>query len=251
MLCSRASFLSSILLLACSATAGAGPIVPVTDTAPDGRSYPELAAAWYQWGLAAPASISPLTDRDGRFAGVGQAGPVWFLAPGIGTDTSYTRTATIPADKCLFFPVLTAIAFNLPDETSTEAELRSQLADFCGQTSILYATVDGTQVLDLWNYRAASPPGGFSVLLPKPNIYDLPAGNYDGAVDDGWWLLLQPLSIGQHKIVFTSGTGDPSALGLADYYQSTTYNITVVPEPAAAALLVPAGVLILRRRHSR
>jgi hypothetical protein len=127
-----------------------------------------------------------------------------------------------------------------------EAEMRQQLDEYNGTASLLYASVDD-QVRNIWIYRNASPAGGFQVTVPEDNIFDspddgfdLPGGPYGPAVTDGWWLLVEPLAPGQHKILFKGGTGDNHLI------QVTTYNITVIPEPGSLVLLsLPA--LLLRR----
>ena len=45
-----------------------------------GHTYGELAAAWWRWALETPASMNPLTDTTGEFAGVNQSGAC--LVPG-------------------------------------------------------------------------------------------------------------------------------------------------------------------------
>ena len=73
----------------------------------------------------------------------------------------------------------------------------------------------------------------FAVALPEDNIFDapctdaglgnVPAGIYSPAAGDGFYVLLDPLSLGKHTLRFRAGmpTGKPS--------QDVTYNITVVP----------------------
>ncbi|HEX2974196.1 MAG TPA: hypothetical protein VHP11_17815 [Tepidisphaeraceae bacterium] len=220
-------------------------IIAPDGRAPDGRTYGQLAAEWWQWAISIPRLENPLTDSIGENTYTNQHGPVFFLAPSMGS--SYTRKVTLAQGQYLFFPVLTSIVFNLPEENYTEAEMRQQLDEFNSTASLLYASVDD-QVRNIWIYRNASPAGGFQVTVPEDNIFDspdngfdLPGGTYGPAVTDGWWLLVEPLAPGQHKIHFKGGTGDN------DLIQVTTYNITVIPEPGSLALLsLPA--LLLRRR---
>lgn len=222
-------------------------IVPIDGVGPDGRTYGQLAEDWWQWALATPEASSPLVDQFGDFAGEGQAGDVFYLAPSIGGGGDFTRSIVLPEGKWLFIPVVTSVVFNGPEETYTDAEMRQQLAEFNGKTSILYATIDGEQVLDVWSYRASTGVGGFEVTLPEGNIFGLDPGTYGPpAVADGWWLLMEPLAVGEHVIRFEGGTGDPNE---SEYYQGVTYNVVVVPEPAALGLVGVAMLMVLRRRR--
>ena len=62
---------------------------------PHGKTYGEWAAAWWQWALSIPEAQNPVADATGEFAGLGQSGPVWFLAGTFGNSAE--RTVTIPA----------------------------------------------------------------------------------------------------------------------------------------------------------
>src|SRR5437016_2320237 len=83
--------LAAALLLAITtvATFGDTVIVPLNST-PDaayGKTYGQLPAAWWQWGLSVPAAVNPSLDTTGADAGQGQTGPVWFLGGTFGGGT--------------------------------------------------------------------------------------------------------------------------------------------------------------------
>ena len=101
------------------------------------------------------------------------------------------------------------------------AELRACAKEFIDNTSDLAAEVDGVNVQNLAAYRHQSPLFTFGPL-PEDNILGLPAGTTAQSVDDGIYLLLAPLSVGEHMIHFT-GTFEVG--GTID----TTYNIIVMP----------------------
>jgi hypothetical protein len=85
----------------------------------------------------------------------------------------------------------------------------------------LQVTVDGKNIKQLWKYRVQSPV--FDITLPDDNIIGLPPGK-GASVSDGYWLMLEPLSPGDHTIhyegAFVSGTGK-------GFKQNVTYHITV------------------------
>jgi hypothetical protein len=72
----------------------------------------------------------------------------------------------------------------------------------------------------------------FEVALPEDNVFDapctgaglgnVPAGIYSPAVDDGFYVRLNPLEIGDHTLHF-------HAEGLDGSIQDVMYNLTVVP----------------------
>jgi hypothetical protein len=97
----------------------------------------------------------------------------------------------------------------------------------------LHASVDGKPLTDLESYRAISPEFSYT-LPPQPDNVLVAAfgeslGNppcllnattVDGAVADGFYVMLHPLSKGTHTINFGGSKSGSVALDM-------TYNITV------------------------
>lgn len=105
-------------------SAGGNPnpgIAPI-NSKPHGKSYSQWAAAWWQWALGVPADVSPLLDPTGENAGVGQEGPVWFLAGSPGGTTE--RAITVPTGKALFLPILNIAYLGFPLRRSKPPGLR-------------------------------------------------------------------------------------------------------------------------------
>ena len=105
-------------------------VVPLDGTAPDGRTYGELTAAWVQWMQAIPADVNPVGDMTGEHALEGQSGDVYFLAGTFGNDedTEVIRIINEGGEftgKSLFFPVLNGWFLNGPGESYTDAEMRA------------------------------------------------------------------------------------------------------------------------------
>ena len=187
-----------------------------------------LAAQWWQWAFGAPASVNPVTDETGQFGAVNQPnGNLWFLAGNFGGIT--VRTITIPVGKALFFPVANVI--DVEDGTATpggkvfavkkplqvaEAFVSSAISTAFG----LSCSVDGNDIpITAANLEQSTP---FGLHLPPDNVFALPVGVYYPAVDSGYYVLLNPLSAGQHTIHFTGGT---TFAGF--FFVDVTYNITV------------------------
>jgi hypothetical protein len=205
-------------------------ILPV-DSNPYGKSYGEWSGAWWRWAYSIPADVNPVSDTTGEFAAVGQSGPVWFLAGNFGGTT--VRTATAPAGKGLFFPIINTLWINIPelgdDPWSDEqrAFARSVIAPFVDNAFDLSCTIDGVTVANIESYRAVTPDGSeYFVTLPEGNITGgfLAPGTYGPCVDDGIYLMLAPLKPGLHTIRITAASAG-SALG--DFALDVTYNLTV------------------------
>jgi hypothetical protein len=172
---------------------------------PHGKTYGEWTAAWWQWVLSIPEAQSPLLDTTGEFAGVGQSGPVWFLAGTFGGDAE--RTVSVPAGRSIFMPVANwifgSMAFDCdptnPGVPCDVPTLRAKAAAATTANEVVEAWIDGAPVNNIRNYRAISPEP-FPIVLPEGAVFGIPAGFYYPQVADGYWLMLTPFSPGQHTI---------------------------------------------------
>jgi len=172
---------------------------------PHGKSYSEWAVAWWQWVMSIPADRNPLLDTTGAFAGEGQSGPVWFLAGTFGGSAD--RTYSIPQGKTLVLPVFNWIfgagAFDcepsVPGVPCDVPTLQASAAFNTEAATVVEVEIDGMSVKNVRDYRASSP-GPFTINYPDNSVSGLPSGSYFPNVADGYWLILAPLSTGQHII---------------------------------------------------
>jgi hypothetical protein len=193
---------------------------------PDGKTYGQWAAAWWQWAAQTPASINPVLDQGD--CSVGQKGHVWFLAGTISGEAGkvIVRNCTVPTGTKLFFPIIDAFygAFVTdPPETLTEDYLRAQVT-YIEAPTLLEAKIDGVPVKNPSQYLEKSPL--FDVQLPPDNIYGVdekvvPQLLLSPSVDEGYYLFLQPLPPGKHTITWKAKVGTIE--------QNITYNIDVKP----------------------
>ena len=193
------------------------------------NQYQRLAAAWWQYVFSLPVAENPLVDQTGANALNGQPfvnGNVIFLV-GLFNGGSAERSITISAGTQLFLPLINSWCDNLGvDPPMTVDQLRACAAGFIDSTTELHATLDGIPLQGLFGYRAKSEV--FCYNLPAENnliqfFFNFPAsGQVCPAVADGYWLLLNPLRLGEHTLTF-SATADPS------FSSEITYQITVVP----------------------
>jgi hypothetical protein len=185
-----------------------------------GRSYSQWAAAWWQWALSAPVSVNPVLDTTGAACGVGQAGPVWFVA-GLFGSGSVTRRCKVAAESWILIPVLNIGYFAFlddPPNTRTETFLRKQVKCIEGAMD-LHASIDGRAVADVDRFLERSAL--FDVQLPADNIFGLTPDVasqllLSPSVDEGFYLLVKPLAPGRHELNF-GGTSPCGATIDASY----------------------------------
>jgi hypothetical protein len=198
-----------------------------------GRTSGEWAAEWWQWALSIPTANHPLFNNPD--CSVGQSGPVWFLGGSFVTNTA-TRTCNIPAGTYLYFPILngedSAIEESQgdgcskpPDQAATIAYVRECAESYENGVTVT-AEIDSAPVRNIAaKYRVQSP--AYSITLPADNVFykttghNYPEGTYFPSVNDGYYLMLAPLSPGQHKIHF-HGIGNNNSFEL-----DITYFLTV------------------------
>ena len=187
--------------------------------------YGELAAAWQRYIMSIPAQVNPILDFSGVNALIGQSGPLVFLA-GAGTTDPVTRTVTLPRGRFLYFPLVNVECSTVeaaPFYGANYAQLSQCAGSFFAPSDVLTCTIDGVLVDGLTNYRAQSPLYHFR-MPAVDNILGLPGVRGGLSVTDGYWLLLSPLSTGNHVIHFTAllttGIGE-------GFTQDITYNLAV------------------------
>jgi hypothetical protein len=193
-----------------------------------GASYGEWAARWWQWALSIPAADNPVLDGP---CATSQDGDVFFLAGNFGGDS--TRTCTVPSGKALFFPVVNFICYPSPENPdegcstpATEAELTTcAQGGIDGVPTTMSVIVDGQELDDPAAYVATSsqfswtaPADEADYLFPgigpiTANTCGIAEGDRYG-VTDGYWIMMKPLSPGQHTVEFSGSIGatDPFTL---------------------------------------
>jgi hypothetical protein len=197
-----------------------------------GWSNSEWSAAWWQWVLSMPADQNPILDT--ADASAGQSGKVWFLGgtfggiedpPGLISGEA-DRSTTIPTGTALFFPLINVECSTLDLPEAGEEDLSAcaaLFADFIDPSS-LFAEIDGKSISNVEAFRVVSQT--FEIgPLPDNNILGATPGAIADAVSDGFYLMLPPLSVGEHTLQF----GGAADLGGLVFSQDITYHITVTP----------------------
>ncbi|HIK16999.1 MAG TPA: hypothetical protein IGS53_17170 [Leptolyngbyaceae cyanobacterium M33_DOE_097] len=239
---------------------------PVKVTSPKahvgGRSQAEWADKWWKENALIPASSNP-TVTEQPFE---QYGPVQFLA-GVAGSGSAERNITISTGTHLYVPVITQVVDNYGfDPAWSEQDSRdaaNAIVDTVTSQFFNSVTSRGeTSLISNWeNYRQSSKPGGFSYVAGEDNVLGYEPGvPIDYAVQDGYWVMLNPLRPGDYTFHF-GATGDYSKMKVdqngngiegdtlgeqliqdvidffaenpqysSTFYQDITYHVTVVPQ---------------------
>jgi hypothetical protein len=193
--------------------------------------FKQLSAEWWQWTLAFPVAESPQLDATGERCAVGQRGSVWFLVGNFGGTT--TRSCSVPEGKTVFFPVVNSVNVDSPNvcgqgpDRTPLPDLRALPATSVDGAIGLVVEVDGKPIKTARRVQSRV----CEVALPIGNVFDatcaafggVPAGIYSPAVDDGIYVELQPLAIGNQVVHIHAE--NPKEGFLLD----VTYNLEVVP----------------------
>ncbi len=213
------------------ALAGGNPDVILPEDKPLGLTYGEWSARWWQWAYSLPVSKNPFFDERGDCTNgaQGQSGPVWFLTGVINVSGTAERHCTVPAGRMLFFPILNVECATLENNGSTEAELRACTESYMNVVTNVAAELNGRPIQNPQRFRAASPLFTYGPL-PDDNVvkfigFDAPGGATSLSAADGFYLMLAPLSVGDHTLHFSGTFGVPFNFDL-----SITYILTVAPD---------------------
>lgn len=187
---------------------------------PHGSTYAEWSARWWKWALSIPADRNPLNDgSDCLHVAEGQSGQVWFLGGAIDVSTNADRHCSVPAGKALFFPLINVECSTVeaaPFFGTTEDELRACADSFA--FADVFAEIDGVAVKDVDSYFVQSPK--FDFTLPPNNVLGVAPGA-GSSISDGHYLMVAPLSAGEHVIRFGGTYPD------FDFSIAMTYHLTV------------------------
>ena len=194
----------------------------------NGKSYGEWTADWWRWAAGIPCATNPIGDPTGANASINQSGPVYFLAGTFGG--AVTRNVTIPHGKKILFPIINLLMDHpCPDPNfgpapgqSLEEFLTESAAELVDMAGGLEVTLDGVALNNEENYRFPSGLFYFTGNTDLTNCFDpCITGEEQADASDGYWMILKPLSYGQHTLRFKAGV---PAFGFA---LDVTYNMTI------------------------
>jgi hypothetical protein len=227
-------------------------ILPLTAQAQSGGSPPgapssrlaSLTYRWWQWLFSIDTSTQPnpfTTTYQGDCSQLMQGNTIFLVGQGPAGSVSNHGTCIISSQTSILFPVINGVdidctsqqqrakppglcTFNMhiPARGQPFQELRNNpfVAGVSGATNLV-ASIDG---VPLQSVQVQSPPGGFGVRLAPHDPFGFNVGPVTlHGVANGFWVLLPPLSPGQHTLTF--GGCLPSSLGGG--CQTNTYTLIV------------------------
>jgi len=188
-------------------------------------SYQELSAKWWQWAASTVSGdTGPFGSGEVRCGENQPTDKTWFLA---GTfSASAARSCDIPAGTQLFLPIINVECSSLesaPFFGATVAARRACVEQdlFSIGPASLKAELDGHDIVSDHNYRpftVESP--NFPLVALDGNAAGIPPGR-GFSVSRGVWLLLAPLSRGEHTLHFEG------AFPNVPFAASATYELRV------------------------
>jgi hypothetical protein len=234
------SFAAILTLVLASTTLAEPPanslVFRATDK-PFGKSYTQWSEEWWQWALALPVEghpfSEPFTNDD---CNSGQRAPVWFLGISVLEDPLVERSCNIPANMAVFIGLPNVECDSRtpdfpPDFGGQTASVQRKCAKFYADhidVDTLFCELDGDPVTnDLRSFRFRSSQ--FTFVAPTPWIFGTKGGP-GTAVSDGYYVMLKPLSKGNHTLRcggafhLSVAEGDPFD---ADFGFGNTYHLTV------------------------
>ena len=202
-------------------------MMPICTASAD--SFEDLGVEWWQWALSIPTSVNPQVDTTGEHAAVGQRGKVWFLAGVFAGTEALKRKCSVPEGTALFFPVFNSVQINAPNvcgqgpaDLSVE-DMRATAAAEVDKATDVSVKIDGAAIKNVRRIKSKL----FAVALPEDNVFDLlcsvPGGIYSPAVYDGFYVLLDKLPAGDHRLQFQAKDSSGTLL------QNVMYALRVVP----------------------
>jgi hypothetical protein len=197
---------------------------------PFGVSYEDHVKNFWKWVLSIPENINPWNDQTGINCSYGQTGinsSVFFLGSNGGGKSE--RTCKVPAGKGLFIPVSPVeINFKEAPDAKTLNDLHNiAKGDQDGLTSI-YLKIDGKEYNDQQLNKYRTHTSDFDVVFPNNPVFGVTEGATK-AVADGYYVITEPLSEGNHTIIYKSSlcTLGPGQCPAPDFTQDIKYALIV------------------------
>lgn len=202
-----------------------------------GKTYAQWEVSFWQWALAIPLPAKstdlphPFNDCN-RPISAGQTGNVWYWsAPDIPNEICNQSANIIPAGTSIFLSTLDDEASSLDDPPFQASTAAGQLAiaqRFANYIQDLFVSIDDVPVTNITAYRTTT--GQFAFTAPSPWIFSQTTSGPGTAVGDGYFLMLEPLPAGSHKIHYGGKFHIPAGVlgpDPVDIVKDTTLLITV------------------------
>jgi hypothetical protein len=194
---------------------------------PYGLSYSEHAQNFWKWILAIPAKDNPINDPTGEKCATGQSNrnnSVFYLAFNNGGVSE--RTCKVPVGKAMLIPVMQVEISDLEMPGASVKELSDAAKKDQDSVNSLYLKIDDKEYKydNLTKYRTHTEP--FQTFWPDQATFGIVKGGNSTAVADGYYILTEPLSTGNHTVHFKSSLicSEPDCVD-PNFVQDIKYNI--------------------------
>jgi hypothetical protein len=209
-------------------TASASVNIFPPDSKPYGLTHAEHAKNFWKWLLPQPANNTPADDPTGEKCLNGQANStsqVFYLSENAGGRSE--RICEVPVGKGLLIPIMEVEESDKEMPNSSIEDLASAAKKDQDSVNSLYLQIDGKEwkYADLIKYRI-NPTDAFQVVFPDNAIFGVTKGGPANVVADGFYILTEPLTKGNHSVHFKSSLIclDPDCSD-PNYVQDVQYNI--------------------------
>jgi hypothetical protein len=195
---------SNPLTLSSAASSGSVNIFP-QGSKPYGLTQEQHIQNFWKWVISLPENQNPWNDPSGKNCANGQVGTnssVFYLS-GNGGGTS-ERVCTVPAGKGLLIPVMVVEISDKEYPGATVDDLASSAKKDQDSVNSLYLKIDDKEYGydELVKYRTNTEP--FSVVFPDNPSFGVLEGGPSKTVADGFYILTEPLSKGNHTVHYKS-----------------------------------------------
>jgi len=210
-----ALLLVTVSVAGASGNANPGVLPPSSQV--QGRTYGEWSTAVWRYFFETPVSENPIFGAPWTDCYLERVGNVGLAVP---FTTSGSFTCEMPAGTILYLLVVASECSTVEPPTvgGSEEELLA-----CAQSYVpsdLQASIDGVALRNVSDYVVTSPL--FEFTLPDDNLFGLPGGTTAQSIAYGTFLMLVPLSPGQHTL-WVHG-----AIPSGGFLYDMTYYVTVI-----------------------
>jgi hypothetical protein len=189
------------------------------DSKPFGLSYEEHIIKDWNRNLTTPIDKNPMEDKTGQWTSYDPNTKVVYLSGNTGGNTQ--RTCKVPKGSGVFISICDAIYSEAEKPGSTVEDLDKLAKKDQDNAKEVYLKLDDDEFKldDLKKYRFHTRP--FDVVIPQEKtLFGLPAGPTK-AVADGYYVITEPLSAGNHTIVTKANISEPT------WNSEVKYNLVV------------------------
>ena len=196
------------------------------ESKPYGLPYEEHIKNFWKWIISFPKDKSPWNDQTGANCDNGQSGTnssVFYLSGNGGGKSE--RTCKVPVGKSLFIPVSPMEASDKEVPDASVEDLQAIAKKDQDSVTSLYLRINDKEYNreDLSKYRTNT--SDFEVAFPKNAIFGASEGN-SKSVADGYYIITQPLTKGNHTVHYKSSLICVGTACVApNFAQDNKYNI--------------------------